>query len=107
LNSLFQVSPPTAFLATEPQLFLAVQNSVVRRGLQVPQDISMVCMDAFESDPSFEWITPRVSHYRWRWRPVSRRLMRWLDNTARGKKDRRQVKLGAEYVEGETIGPVK
>lgn len=105
LDRLFQVTPPTAVIATEPHLFLAVQHSLTRRGFQVPRDLSMLCMDTFEDDPSFDWITPKVSHYRWRWRPVSRRLMGWLENVARGKTDRRQTRLEAEYVEGETIGP--
>jgi DNA-binding LacI/PurR family transcriptional regulator len=107
LGKLFELTPPTALIVTEPQLFLAVQNSVVRRGFKVPADISLVCMDVFEGDPSLAWMTPRVSHYRWRWRSVSRRLMRWLDNVARGRVDRRQVRLDADCIEGETIGPVK
>jgi DNA-binding LacI/PurR family transcriptional regulator len=107
LGKLFDVTPPTALIATEPQLFLAVQNSVVRRGFIAPADISLICMDVFEGDPSLEWMTPRVSHYRWRWRSVSRRLMRWVDNVAKGRVDRRQVRLDADCIEGETIGPVK
>ena len=107
LDKLLRITPPTALLATEPHLFLAVQNSLLRRGLKVPDDVSMVCMDVFESDPSFDWMTPRVSHYRWRWRLVSRRLMRWLDNVARGKVDRKQLRLDADYIEGETLAPVR
>ncbi|MDX1680782.1 MAG: substrate-binding domain-containing protein [Akkermansiaceae bacterium] len=106
LDQLFRFSPPTAIIVTEAQLYLAVQNSVNRRGMRVPEDLSMVCMDVFENDPSLDWITPQVSHYRWHWQPVSRRMMKWLHNVAIGKKDLAQTFLEAEYVEGETIGPV-
>ena len=35
-----------------------------------------------------------------------RRIVRWADNVARGKDDRRQTLTKAEFVEGGTIGPV-
>jgi hypothetical protein len=32
--------------------------------------------------------------------------VRWADNVARGKDDRRMARIAAEFVEGGTIGPV-
>ena len=37
-------------------------------------------------------------------RPVVRRILRWVSNVARGRKDHRQTLTGIELVEGETIG---
>ena len=40
------------------------------------------------------------------YRPVVRRVVRWVNNVARGKNDRRQTLTKAEFVEGGAIGPV-
>jgi hypothetical protein len=33
-------------------------------------------------------------------------MVRWADNVANGKEDRRETLIRAEFVEGGTIGPV-
>jgi hypothetical protein len=38
---------------------------------------------------------------------VVRRVVRWADNVARGKEDRRQTLTKMEFIEGGTIGPVQ
>ena len=43
-------------------------------------------------------------HIRWDYRPMVRRVVRWVDNVARGKDDKRQTLTNAEFVEGGTIG---
>ena len=47
---------------------------------------------------------PSVAHIRWDYRPVLRRIVRWTNNIARGKEDRRQTSTKAEFVEGGTVG---
>ncbi len=104
LDSLFGPTPPTALILDEPFLFNAGFHYLAKRGLRVPQDVSLVCTD---SDLGFDWCDPTVAHIRWDYRPVVRRIQRWANNVARGKDDRRQSLTKAEFVEGGTAGPVR
>ncbi|MEJ6778652.1 MAG: substrate-binding domain-containing protein [Akkermansiaceae bacterium] len=102
LDSLFGgPTPPTALILDEPFLFHAAFHHLARRGLRVPEDISMICTDP---DLGFNWCQPSVAHIRWDHRPVVRRIGRWVDNVARGKDDRRQTYTKAEFVDGGTVG---
>jgi len=102
LDSLFSRTAPTALILDERFLYHAAHHYLARRGLRVPADVSLVCTDA---DPSFSWCLPPVTHTRWDYRPMVRRIVRWSNNVARGKDDRRQSFTKAELVEGGTIGP--
>ncbi len=70
----------------------------------MPEDVSLVCTDP---DPGFAWCLPSVAHIRWDYRPVVRRVVRWVNNVALGKDDRRQSRTKAEFVEGGMVGRVK
>ena len=103
LDSLFGgPTPPTALILDEAFEFHATYHHLSRRGLKIPQDVSLVCTDA---DPGFAWCEPPVSHIRWDYRPVVRRIVRWANNVSHGKDSRRQTLTKAEFVEGGTIGP--
>lgn len=105
LESLFMGgAPPTALLVQEPVLFSAVQQFLAARGIRVPQDVSLVCDDP---DPAFAWQVPTVAHIDWRAAPCVRRLVRWAENTACGKDDRRHALAKAWFVPGGTVGPVR
>ncbi|MEY3896432.1 MAG: hypothetical protein RLZZ214_1952 [Verrucomicrobiota bacterium] len=104
LTELFRITPPTALIIQEAFLFSAAHHFLARRGLRVPENVSLVCSDA---DSSFVWCAPPVSHIRWDSAPVVRRVVRWAENVARGKEDLRQTLTQAEFVEGGTIGPAK
>jgi hypothetical protein len=71
-------------------------------GMDAPRDVSLVCLDP---DPAFAWCQPSVAHIHWEPLTLVRRIVRWADNVARGKDDRRQSFTKAEFVEGGTIGP--
>lgn len=104
LDSLFQHTPPTALFAGEPALFFAAQQHLLRKGLVVPRDVSIVTL---EDHPAFAWFEPKVSHIRIdrrRWVP---RVVQWVDNLANNKPDRRDTLIRAEFVAGGTIGPAK
>lgn len=103
LDALFQVTPPTALIVQQAVLFAAAQQFLARKGLRVPEDVSLICTD---DDPTFEWCKPTVAHIRWDSRPVVRRIVRWAVNLSNGKPDLRQVLTAAEFVPGGTIGPV-
>lgn len=103
LESLFQVTPPTAIIVDELKLYLATQQFLAGRKLQVPGDVSLVCMEA---DDAFDWCQPSVAHVHWDRAPVMRRLASWANNIARGKIDIRETLTKAQFIEGGTIGPV-
>ena len=104
LDSLFGgPTPPTTLILDEPFLYHAALHYLARRGLRVPKDVSLVCTDG---EPGFAWCDPSVAHIRWDYRPVVRRVVRWTNNVAKGKNDRRQSFTQAEFVDGGTIGPV-
>lgn len=103
LDSLFQVTPPTALIIDEAPFFVATMQFLARRGLHVPEDVSLICTDA---DPAFRWCQPSVAHIDWDSRPVVRRTLRWAANVGRGKPDLRQTLVPAEFISGGTIGPV-
>jgi hypothetical protein len=102
LDSLFRITPPTALILDEPFLYHAAVQFLMKRRLRVPEDVSLICTDA---DPGFAWCQSPVSHIRWEFRPVLRRIVRWANNIARGRDDRRQTLTKAQFVEGGTVGP--
>ncbi len=105
LDSLFDgLTPPTALIFDEAFQFHAGYHHLSQKGLKIPQDVSLICTDY---DPGFAWCRPAVSHIRWDYRPVVRRIVRWVNNVATGKDDRRQTLTKAEFVEGGTMGPAK
>jgi DNA-binding LacI/PurR family transcriptional regulator len=104
LESLFRVTPPTALIVDEAPFFVAALQFCASRGLRVPDAVSMVCTDA---DPAFEWCDPPISHIRWDSGPVVRRIVKWVADVSRGKKNMRQTLTPAEFVQGGTIGPAK
>lgn len=104
LETLFHVTPPTALIVDEITLFVATQQFLARKKLQVPEDVSLVSM---ESDPAFDWCRPSIARVRWDSAPVMRRVVGWVNNVARGKKDQRETLTRAEFVAGGTIGPAK
>lgn len=105
LDSLFGgLTPPTALILDEAFQFHASYHHLSQKGLKIPQDVSLICS---HSDPTFNWCDPSVAHIRWDSGPVVRRIVRWVNNVARGKNDRRQSLTKAEFVEGGTVGPAK
>jgi hypothetical protein len=102
LDELFRVTPPTALIIDEPFLFHSAMNHLARRGILAPDQTSLICTDP---DPTFAWCRPSIAHLDWDHRPVVRRIVRWVDNVANGKEDRRQTLTKAKLVEGGTMGP--
>jgi len=103
LDALFDLTPPTALIFDEVFLFLVAQQHLARCGMLAPDQVSLVCCDP---DPMFDWLRPEVAHIRWDPQPVVRRILRWVENVARGKEDRRQAQTKAAFVIGGTIGRV-
>ncbi len=102
LDSLFAITPPTALVISEPKLFVAVRDHLAQRGFVAPRDVSLVCDDP---DPIFDWCRPSVAHIAWSHEPIVRRVVRWAENVAMGKDDRRQSFTVGKFVDGGTVGP--
>lgn len=102
LDSLFSVSPPTAMILDRPNELIATQLYLAQKGLFAPKDISLISDD----DPTFEWCEPRPSCIQWQSHPWVNHIVRWVDNVASGRDDRRQIFTKAKFVERGTIGPV-
>ena len=103
LDEIFRVTPPSALILDQAFLFIAAQQHLTQRGILAPQHVSLVCT---APDPAFVWCQPTVAHIRFDIRQVLRRAVRWADNVAHGKDDRRQSLTKAEFIDGGTIGPV-
>jgi biotin operon repressor len=103
LDSLFRTTPPTALLLDEPMLFIAARDHLARKGVIAPDHVSLVCCD---SDPSFDWCLPQITHIRWDYRLIVQRVVRWADKIGRGQDDRLKSACKAHLVVGGTIGPV-
>ena len=104
LDSLFQLTPPTALLIDEPYLFEAVKHRLAVLGVKVPEDVSLVCTDP---DRTFEWCRPSIAHVVWDSRRVVRRVVKWAEKVSRGERDMRQLMVPAVFVPGGTMGPAK
>ena len=102
LHELFRVTPPTALIIDEAQFFVAAYEFLAHTRIRVPEQVSLVCTNL---DHAFEWWKPPVSHIRWDYGPVVRRIVRWAANVSRGREDLRQTLTPAEFVEGGTVGP--
>ncbi len=101
LESLFRHTPPTALFLDAPDLFLAAQHHLARRGIIAPEHVSLVSNDP---DPYFEMLDPPVSHIDWSFDAITRHMLRWLKQVACGRADLRQSFVKATFVEGNTIG---
>jgi DNA-binding LacI/PurR family transcriptional regulator len=101
LDSLFRFTPPTALFISEPSLFFAVQQYLLVKGLKVPRDVSLVAM---EEHLFFEWFQPMVSHLRTETHGWVPRIVQWVNNVAHDRKDDRETRILAQFVEGGTIG---
>lgn len=102
LDKLFRLTPPTAMIFQISTLYIAAMQHLLRRGVDVPGSVSMVCDDY---DASFEWCSPPISHLAIDTEAVLRSLSRWARNVAQGQKDCHQKLYKPKIIEGCTIGP--
>lgn len=102
LEELFRVTPPTVLIVDESPFFTAAMQFFMKRGIRVPEEVSLVCCDFC---PNFSWCEPPITHIHWDSRPILRRIMNWASNISHGKTDYQQVETKAQFIEGGTIGP--
>ncbi|PXA03270.1 hypothetical protein DDZ13_12655 [Coraliomargarita sinensis] len=103
LDGLFKVTPPTALIIEESQFFVAALLELSRRGISIPEQISICCTD---NDIVFEMCAPHVTCINWPSDPVVQHIVKWVRKVSRGKVNNKQVYTPASILEGGTIGPV-
>jgi DNA-binding LacI/PurR family transcriptional regulator len=101
VDSMLSITPPTAILIDEANIFFSVQHQLARRGVLAPEHISLICMD---KDVYFEVQQPTISHIDWDSRPWVRRVVQWVNGFQHGKDDRRQSLTKTEFIPAGTIG---
>lgn len=97
LESLFQLTPPTAILIDDWMLQYAIQNFL---GHQRGEDYRRVTCISTDYHPCYKWCDPGISHFYWDPSAVVRRIMRWVDHVAKGQNDLVQNVITAKFVEG-------
>lgn len=103
IQSLFRLTPPTAFMIDEPALFLATMQQVSRLGSNAPEQVSLACLDQHHV---FDFTYPSITHLQWDPAAMIKRITSWAYQTSRGRDNRRKSIVKAKLVIGETIGPV-
>ncbi len=103
LDSTFRLTPPTAMIIDEPQIFISAQHHLARRGIFAPEQVSLICAD---QDTFFDYMQPTVAHIRYDAEPWARRIAKWANHVAAGEDDRRQTLTKTQFVAGETIAPL-
>ncbi|MBN8456905.1 MAG: LacI family DNA-binding transcriptional regulator [Verrucomicrobia bacterium] len=102
LNSLFQITPPTALLFVDPAACVAALGFLGRRGLLIPRDVSILCMT---SGPMFDLLPQRLAHFEWPIDSHIHRIVRWVGRVAMGEIEKQETIFPAIFHPGETIGP--
>jgi DNA-binding LacI/PurR family transcriptional regulator len=103
MESLFKTTPPTALIIDEICWFIAALGFLVRRGIRVPEQVSLVSGDC---EAILDVCHPRFAHMRWDNRLIVRRVVRWVDAVRKGKADHKTINIPAEFIPGGSIGPV-
>ena len=103
MESLFETTPPTALIIDETCWFIAALAFLVRRGIRVPEQVSLVSGDC---ETILDVCHPRFAHMRWDNSFIVRWVVRWVDAVRKGKADRKTINISAEFVPGGSIGPV-
>lgn len=103
LDSLFSHTSPHRDADRRNPLHLRGLPLSFRLGLQVPGDLSLICLDPH---PAFPWFEPTIAHLAYDGQPWMRRLVGWADHVSNDLDDREKRLTEAEFVEGATIAPV-
>lgn len=104
MDELFRITPPTALMFLYADECVAALLYLARRGLRVPQDVSILTI---HSDPTFRHIRPRIARFEFPEKEHALRIQRWVQNLAKGRPDQRQVLFDAGFSPGSSIGPAK
>lgn len=97
LESLFQVTPPTAILFDDRVLDHAIRKFLSRKSGAAFRRV--VCIPT-EYHSSFEWAYPGSSYISWDSKVLIRSVLRWADRVASGEAKPQQTSIKANFVDG-------
>lgn len=103
LTELFRLTPPTALIIEETSRFIAASQFLARRGIMVPEQVSLVCTDY---DESLAWCHPPVAHMTWSIQPIVQRIVRWASAVRGGRSYLATTLFPTTFVPGGSTGPV-
>lgn len=106
LQRLLSVSePPTAFLVARSMPALMTTSELMRRGLRVPRDASVIARD---SDYFHEYLSPQLARYRADPEVHARRLSRIVCKMVAGDMSRpNRVRIMPRFFPGESLGEMR
>ncbi len=94
-------NPPTAILATRSRHALSLISWMAQQNLNIPRDLSLVTL---ASEPWYEHLIPRLSHYFSDPENFARTVLRHILPIAAGKTSSATNKLLIpEYISGQTV----
>ncbi len=101
LESLFQTTPPTALLILEPAWTVATLAFLLRRGLRVPEDVSIIAM---LDDPVLKLWRPPLAHFRWSTTHHIHHALKWLQSLVDRSEPPGLKNFPVTFVPGGTVG---
>jgi DNA-binding LacI/PurR family transcriptional regulator len=102
LDALFRVTPPQALIVDRQRWAPAVLGFLARRGLRVPKDVSLICLD---QDETLAWCDPPIARLRYDETQPIRHILKWILAAAVGKESRKSVVIPAEFDPAGSLGP--
>jgi DNA-binding LacI/PurR family transcriptional regulator/DNA-binding transcriptional regulator YhcF (GntR family) len=97
LDASFAADPPTALVFLEWKEFLTAQSYLMRAGLRIPEDVSVVLLD---DQLEAEWMHPKLCRFRFPIRRFFNVMVSWLED---GGDDPMTRFLPADFVDGGTV----
>lgn len=93
--------PPTALLVTRPQHAVTALTYLIRQGVRVPRDMSLISLGY---DPVIDLVHPLLSYYGTDWELFGKRLCRMvLQMAERGAPSRRHIMIMGEFHPRDTL----
>ena len=104
LDGLFRAPErPTGIMADGSLEGIAVLTWLLKHGLRVPEDVSVICRDW---DTVLDYAVPRLTCYRYNRDILVNRVCRWVFRLARGEPvPRKAVPVVTQFDRGETLAP--
>lgn len=104
LDSLFEVTPPTAIFISHNAQLLAVENYLARHRGRELRNVRLVSTDYHQH---YDWCDPPIPHFKWEAQAAVRRVVKWVEDLASGEVNRRQKLVRARFVGAEAIQAVE
>lgn len=104
LDSLFAVTPPTAIFLSHNAQLLAVENYLARHRGRELRNVTLISIDYHQH---YDWCDPPIPHFRWEAQAAVRRVVKWVEDLASGKVNRRQKSIRSRFVGAEAIQAVE